>query len=125
MHSRTIAGKSTSTGVRAAAAVAGLAGFQHLLDGAAQAVGIVEHQIVKMLALGFVHVAALQRFEVEADRGDRRFQLVRDGIDEAVVLLVEADFADQEAGVKDHAENDRGEKNHAEEKQHALRANGG
>ena len=34
-----------------AAAVAGLAGFENLLDGAEQAIGIEQHQIVKLLAL--------------------------------------------------------------------------
>ena len=42
----------------------GLSGFEDLLDGAEKAVGVVEHQAVKLFALGFVHVAALQGLQV-------------------------------------------------------------
>ena len=45
---------------------------------------------------------------------------MRDGIDEAVVLFVAADFADEEDGVQNHSGDDRGEKNHAEKQQHAF-----
>ena len=100
--------------------VAGFAGFQHLLDRAQQAVGIVEHQPIKLLALRFVDFAALQGFEIKANRGDGRFQFVRDGVDEAVVLFVAADFADQEDGVEDQAGDDGDEENNAEEKQYAF-----
>ena len=102
--------------------VAALSCGQHLLDCAEQPVGIEQHQPVKFLALFFVELAALERFEIEADRGDRRFQFVRDGVDETVVLFVAADFADEEAGVDDHAADDRGKKNHAEEKQDGFAA---
>ncbi len=47
---------------------------------------------------------------------------MRDGIDKTVVLFVAADFADEEAGVDDHAADDRREKNHAEEKQDGFAA---
>src|ERR1700733_15767162 len=73
-----------------------------------------------MLALRFVHIAALQRFQIKADGGDRSFQLVRDSVNEAVVLFVEADFADQEAGVEDQTKDDGGEKEDAHKQQQAL-----
>ena len=43
-----------------------------------------------------------------------------DGIDEAVVLLVAANFAHQEAGVHDQAGDHGSEENYAQEKQHAF-----
>ena len=67
-----------------------------------QAVGVVEHEPVELAALRLVHLAALQRLQVEADGSDRRLQFVGDGVDEAVVLLVAADFAHQ----KNRVEND-------------------
>jgi len=45
---------------------------------------------------------------------------VRNRIDEAVVLLVAADFVHQEAGVDDHPGNDQEEENYAKEKQHPF-----
>ena len=97
-----------------AAAVTGLAGFEHLLDGSQQAIGIEQHQVVKLLALRLVHFAALHRFQIQADGSDGSLQFVRDGVDEAIVLFVAADFAHQEDGVQNHSGDDRGKKNHAE-----------
>ena len=45
---------------------------------------------------------------------------MRDRIDKAVVLLAAANFADQKAGVHDHARDDQGEKDDAEKQQHAF-----
>lgn len=97
-----------------------LAGLQNLLDRALESVGVAKHELVKMLALGFLDVAALKRFEVQANRGDRSLQFVSDGVDEAIVLLVAADFANQKERVQDHAGNDRGEENDAEEQEHRF-----
>jgi hypothetical protein len=80
--------------------VSHLTRLQDLLHGIEQAIGILEHEAVKLLALRFVHLAPLQRFEVEANRRDGRFQLVRHGVDETVVLLVAPDFTHQKDGVE-------------------------
>ena len=85
-----------------------------------QPVAVLQHGAVKLLALVLVHGARLQRFEVQPDGGDGRLQLVRDGVDERVVLLVAADFAHQEGGVQDHAGNDHGEQQDAEKQQDAV-----
>ena len=77
--------------------VADFAGLQHLLDRPPQPVGVVQHQFVELLALRFVHVAPLQSLEVEADGRDRGLQFMSDGVDEAVVIFVQPDFAHQEA----------------------------
>ncbi len=44
-----------------ALALAELAGFEYLLDGSEEAVGVGEHYFVELLALGFVDIAALER----------------------------------------------------------------
>src|SRR6202046_3013324 len=53
-----------------AALVSHLAGFQNLLDGSQQAVGIVQHELVKLLPLFFLHFASLERFEIQANGSD-------------------------------------------------------
>ena len=81
---------------------------------AKQAVGVGEHDSVEVLALGFGDVAALQGFEVEADGGDGGFELVGDGVEEGVLALVAADFADQEDGVENDAGDQQAEEDDAE-----------
>ena len=100
--------------------VPGAAGAQHLFHCLRQAIGIAQHQAVKLLLLRFRQFAALQSFQMQADRSHRRFQFVSDGIDEAVVLLAAANLAHQKAGVHDHAGNDQGKKDDAEKQQHSL-----
>ena len=85
------------------------AGLQHLFDGVLQAIGVLQHDAVELLALRVADLARLQRLEVEADRRDRRLQLVRDRVEEAVLLFGEAHFADQEHRVDDDAGDDQGE----------------
>ena len=65
-----------------------MAGAQDLLDGAEQAVAVVEHGAIELLALGLVDGPGLQGFQIQADGGDRGLQLVRDRVDEGVVLGV-------------------------------------
>ena len=84
-------------------AVAGaqFARLQHLLDGGKQTVGVGEHDLVEVLPLFFGDCAALEGLAVEADGGDGRFEFVGDGVEEGVLALVAADFADQEDGVEE------------------------
>ena len=79
------------------------AGFEHLLHGAEQAVGVGQHDLVELLALRFWYIAALQSLEIETDRGDGRLQFVRDSVEEGVLALVAADLADEEDGVQHDA----------------------
>ncbi len=96
------------------------AGAQHLLDGVLQAIGILQHDPVKLLALRVADLARLQRLEVEANRGDRRFQLVGDRVEEAVLLFGDAHFTEQEHRVDDEAGDDQGEGRDAKnERRHA------
>src|SRR5579864_5024233 len=57
---------------------------------------------------------------MQADRRDRCLQLVRDGVDEAVMLLVAPDFAHKKDGIQDHASDDQRKEDDAEEQQHAF-----
>ena len=94
---------------------------QHLLHGAEQAIGIVKHDKKEIRwRWASLDVARLQGLEVKADGRDGRFEFVGDRVDEAVVLLVAANFADQKNGVQNHAGDNRGEENHAKEKLNAF-----
>ena len=72
------------------------------------------------MLLGVGHVAPFQGFEVQANRGDRRFQFVGHRVDEAVVLLVATDLPHQKTGVDDHPGDDQRKENNAEEQQDAF-----
>ena len=95
--------------------LAELAGFENLLDGGEEAVGVGEHDLVELLSLGLFDGAALQGFEVEADAGDGGLELVGDGVEEGVLALVAADLADEEDGVEYDAGDEGGEENDAED----------
>ncbi len=61
-----------------------------------QAVAVFQHDPVKLFSLLFIHAARLQRFQVKPDGSDRRLQLMRDSVDEGIVLFITPDFAHQE-----------------------------
>ena len=84
-----------------------------------QAIAVGEHHVIELAALGVIEAGAarFQCVQVQPNRGDRRLQLVRDGIHERVVLLVSLNLADEKCGVQDQAGDDRGEDEHAEEQQ--------
>ena len=90
-------------------------GLEHLVDRPVQTVGIGEHHPVKMTPLLLGERAGLQRLEIQLDRRNRRLQLVRDRVDERVVILVPFDFHDEEHGVDDDARDDQRECRDAED----------
>ena len=63
-------------------ALAQLTGFEDLLDGGEEAVGVGEHDLVELLALSFVDGTALEGFEVESDAGDGGFEFMGDSVEE-------------------------------------------
>ncbi len=85
--------------------VAGAAGPQHLFHRLGEAIRIAEHQAIKPLLLRFCQLAALQGLQMQADGSDRRFQLVGNGVYEAVVLFAAANLTQQKCCVHDHARN--------------------
>jgi hypothetical protein len=94
--------------------LAELACFQDLLDGCEEAVGVGEHDGVKLLALSFVEGAALKGLEVEPDAGDGSLELVGDGVEKGVLTLVAADLADQEDGVENDTSDEERKEDDAE-----------
>ena len=92
-----------------------LAGAQHLLD-RARAAGRCPRSItpVELLPLRLVDRPVLQRLQIQLHRRDRRLQLVGDGVDERLVLLVAPDLAHQEDGVEHDAGDDEGKDDEAE-----------
>ena len=106
------------TGPRnAAPARAGTPGLQDLLDRLEQSVAVLQHDAVELAPFLLVQLAALQSLQVEPNRRHRSLELVGDGVDEGIVLLVAADFAHQEDGVEHHPGNDRDEQDDAEDEQ--------
>src|SRR5256714_12976746 len=101
----------------AGATVRDLARAQDLLDRVEESVCVGEHDVVELCALPRVEVVPLESFEVEADGGNRSLQLVRDGVDEGVVLLVASDFADEEDRVEDESGDDDAEEDDAQHEQ--------
>src|SRR5271166_4352096 len=95
------------------------AGSQHLLNGAHQAVGVIEHNFVEFVALGVIDRPGLQRFQIQPDGGDRRFQLVGHGIDKGVMLRVAADLADEKRSIQHHAADDHDQQEGAQKQQDA------
>jgi hypothetical protein len=84
-------------------------------DGGEEAVAVLAHDGVERWRWARRReVAALEGFEVEADAGDGGFELVGDGVEEGVLALVAADFADEEDGVEDDAGDEDGEEDDAE-----------
>ena len=78
--------------------------LQDLFDGAEQPVAVGKHHVVKFVAVSsWRDVRAFERFEIKLDRGDRRFQLVRDRVEKCVVLFVAAYLADEKYRVQDQA----------------------
>ncbi len=95
------------------ASCAEFARFEDLLDGAEETVRVGEHDLVELLPLSFGNFSALEGFEVEADRSDRSLELVSDSVEEGILALIAADFADQEDSVEDDTRGEQGEEDHA------------
>jgi hypothetical protein len=96
-------------------ACAEFAGLEDLLNGGEETVGVGQHDLVELLALGLGDGVALEGLEVEADGCDGGFELVGDGVEEGVLPLVAADLADQEDGVENDAGGEQAEEDEAKD----------
>ncbi len=94
-----------------------LACLENLLNRPQEPVGVTQHELVELLSPRVIDRAALQRLEIEPDGRDRCLQFVRDGVDEAVMLLVPTNLPHQEAGIDDHPSDQHSEEDHAQEQQ--------
>jgi hypothetical protein len=100
--------------------VARLTGQQNLLDSVHEPITIGEHDRVKVFSLPMVQLSRLQGFQVEADGGERRFELMSYGIDKGIVLFIAFDLTYQEGGVKNQADNDHREEDDAKNQKRDL-----
>src|SRR5579871_4386291 len=100
--------------------IAGPAGAQDLFDRIGQPVDVTQHDAVELLLLWFGQFPPLQGFQMQADRGHWGLQFVSYGIDETVVLLAAAEFADEEDGIHYHTRDDESEENDPKEQQDAF-----
>src|SRR5208283_3569726 len=88
--------------------------LKYLFDDPHEALGIDQHELIKLLPPRLIYLATLQGFEIKTDGGDGSLQFVRDGVDEAVVLLVAPNLAHQKNGIEDEAGDNRAEEDDAE-----------
>src|SRR5262249_11435179 len=68
----------------------------------------------ELLPLFVLNRPALQSFQIKPDRGNRRLELVSDGVKKAVLLLVAPHFAYQKDGVQNHAHDNDGEEDNSQ-----------
>src|ERR1700681_2760743 len=94
--------------------------LQDLFDGVQKAIGIKQQQFVEIPPLVIGHLAPLQGLQIKANGGDRGLQFMSDGVDEAVVLFVAANFADEKNRIEDEAGDYGAKKNDAEKNFDAL-----
>jgi len=90
-------------------------GLQHLLNCRQQPITVEQHKSVEVLPLRFRDFSSLQGLQVQPDGGNRCLEFVGDGVDEAVVLLVAPDLADQKDSIQNKAGRDCAEENQSEE----------
>src|ERR1700686_939545 len=76
-----------------------------------QALGIEQHQLVKLPPLRFSYLESLQRLKVEPDGRDRRLQFMGDRVDETVMLLIAANFTDEKNRIEDEPGDEGAKKN--------------
>ena len=88
--------------------------FQYLLNGAKEPVGVFQHDPIEFMTPRFVELPAFQSLQVQANRSDGGLEFVGDRVEEAILLFISVDLANEENGVEDEARNDQSEKNDAE-----------
>src|SRR5688572_16432460 len=93
---------------------------QNLLDCLQQSIAVGEHDVVKLASLLFVDLACFERFQIQPDGCDGSLEFVSDGVNERVVLLVAAYFADQERRVEHQSEDDQVKKDDSQNEQRDL-----
>ena len=78
-------------------------GVEQVVDQGVEPLDVVEHEAIEIGLPLFVDVPPAERLQIELQRGDRRFQLVRYAVDEVRLPPVEADFLDRNQQVQHHA----------------------
>jgi uncharacterized protein (TIGR02246 family) len=78
-------------------------GVQHVVDGGVQAVHVLAHRAIELLAPALRQVAELEGVEIELERGHRRLELMGDRADEVGLPLVQAHLAQEQDHDQDQA----------------------
>ena len=69
------------------------------------------------MLLGRFNLTLLESLEIECDRGQRRLELVRDCVNEGVVLLVSAYFPDEKGHVQGQPSDQHGKADDADQQE--------
>ena len=88
---------------------------QDVVDRRVQALDVLAHRLVEVLAAALGQVAQLERVEIQLQRRDGRLQFVRHGRDEVGLALVEAHLADQQDHEQSQPADQEQEQHQAEE----------
>ena len=97
-----------------AGSVTRFARFQYLLNGAKEPVSVFQHDPVEFVTSWFVELPAFQSLQIQPNRSDGGLEFVGDRVEEAILLFISVDFANEENGVYDESRNDQSEKDDAE-----------
>src|ERR1700756_3056331 len=101
--------------VASGAFISGLAGSENLFDRAEQTICVEQHQLVEFAALCIFYLTLLQGFQVQANGSYGGLQFMGNRVNEAVVLLVTANFVDEKNCVESNSGNDGTEENDSQE----------
>lgn len=83
--------------------------FQQLVDEPIKSGQLVVHGLVEFAAIVRFRFVQQQGVEVEAECGDRSFQLMSDAVDKVGLATIELDFLDGQEGIEGDAEEADGE----------------
>ena len=98
------------------------AGVEHLVDEVVEPFEVFEHEAVEIGLHLLAHLVAAERLQVEFHRRDRRFQLVRDAVDEVRLPPREVDGLDREDQVEHDAEQQQQDEGRADRQQGPVQA---
>lgn len=85
--------------------------IQQLIDESVQSIDVLDHGLVKLLPLRPVYGSSVERLQIQLERRDRRFQLVRHRIDEVALASVQIDVLNDPHKVKHDSRKHKGEHN--------------
>lgn len=94
--------------------------LQNLLHRQQEPIVVSAHYLVEFPPLFRLYITGEERVEVEFDRCNWRFKLVRYGVQEGVVLFVASDLTKQKDRVQRQTRDDQGKKDDAEDQQRDL-----
>ena len=91
--------------------------LQNLVDSGKKPVAVVEHGAIESGACIFVDLPREQGLQIQPDRCYRSLELMRDCVDEGIVLLVSSDLPHQKDGIQHDAADDQREQQDPEKQE--------